>query len=56
MSDYAIRATDVSKVFVNHVERATSFKERVIRRRALTQDFYALRDISLEIERGARSG
>ena len=56
MSDYAIRATDVSKVFVNHVERATSFKERVIRRRALTQDFYALRDISLEIERGSTVG
>jgi ABC-2 type transport system ATP-binding protein len=56
LSDYAIRATDVSKVFVNHVERATSFKERVIRRRALTQDFYALRDISLEIERGGTVG
>ena len=56
MSDYAIRATDVSKVFVNHIERATSFKERVIRRRALTHDFYALRDISLEIERGNTVG
>jgi ABC-2 type transport system ATP-binding protein len=56
LSDYAIRATDVSKVFVNHVERATSFKERVIRRRALTHNFYALRDISLEIERGGTVG
>jgi ABC-2 type transport system ATP-binding protein len=56
LSDYAIRATDVTKVFVNHVERATSFKERVIRRRALTQDFYALRDISLEIKQGGTVG
>lgn len=56
MADIAVSARDVSKRFTIHTEHATSFKERVIRRRQSGQDFYALRDVSLEIEHGTTVG
>ena len=56
MAEIIIHARDVSKRFTIHTERATSLKERVIRRRQSGQDFYALRDVSLEIEHGTTVG
>ena len=56
MPDIAIRAQGVSKRFVVHTERATSLKERVIRRKASGQEFYALRDVSADIEAGTTVG
>jgi ABC-2 type transport system ATP-binding protein len=52
-----IRVTDVSKRFVLHKEK--SLKERVLsglRRSEHTEDFWALRDISLSIEAGSTVG
>ena len=56
MPDIAIRAQGVSKRFVVHTERATSLKERIVRRKASGQDFYALRDVSADIEAGTTVG
>jgi ABC-2 type transport system ATP-binding protein len=52
-----IRATGVSKKFVSYHKRATSLKEMFVRRGGLSgEDFWALRDISLEIPRGQTVG
>ena len=57
MSDFAVSATDVSKRFVNHTERATSLKERVVRRGSKSgTDFWALRDVSVDIKHGETVG
>ena len=56
MPDIAIRAHEVSKRFIVHTERATSLKERIVRRKNAGHEFYALRDISSEIERGTTVG
>jgi ABC-2 type transport system ATP-binding protein len=56
LPDIAIRAQGVSKRFVIHTERATSLKERVVRRKASGQQFYALRDVSADIEAGTTVG
>jgi ABC-2 type transport system ATP-binding protein len=56
LSDIAIHANEVSKRFMVHTERATSFKERIVRHRQAAQEFYALRDVSVEIERGTTVG
>jgi ABC-2 type transport system ATP-binding protein len=57
VSDIAISADRISKHFVHHSERATSLKERFVRRgRARGDAFYALRDISLEIKHGETVG
>jgi ABC-2 type transport system ATP-binding protein len=56
LPDIAIRAQGVSKRFIVHTERATSLKERVVRRKASGQEFYALRDVSAEIEAGTTVG
>ncbi|MDQ2750918.1 MAG: ABC transporter ATP-binding protein [Actinomycetota bacterium] len=57
MSDIAIAADRISKHFVHHSERATSLKERIVRRgRTGAEEFYALRDISLEIKHGESVG
>jgi ABC-2 type transport system ATP-binding protein len=55
--DIAIRADDVTKRFVKHGQRATSMKERLLRRR-ISEDgwFNALDSVSLEIERGHTVG
>ena len=54
----AIEVQEVSKKFRLHHERATSLKERVIRfRRTRThEDFWALRDVSLEVRAGETVG
>jgi len=52
-----IRATDVSKKFVSYHKRATSLKEAFVRRSGLSgEDFWALRDINIEIARGQTVG
>jgi ABC-2 type transport system ATP-binding protein len=52
-----IRATGVSKRFVSYHKRATSLKEMFVRRGGLTgEDFWALRDINIEIARGQTVG
>jgi ABC-2 type transport system ATP-binding protein len=56
LPDIAIRADKISKRFTVHTERATSLKERVVRRKASASSFYALLDVSAEIENGTTVG
>ncbi|MBX6391426.1 MAG: ABC transporter ATP-binding protein [Frankia sp.] len=52
-----IRASGVSKKFVSYRRRATSLKELVVRRGGVSgEDFWALRDINVEIPRGQTVG
>ena len=52
-----IRAHGVSKRFVSYHQRATSLKERLVRRRgAAGDDFWALRDINVDIAPGQTVG
>ena len=52
-----ITATGVSKRFRSHTERATSFKERFVRRHdGPSEDFWALRDVDLAIAPGQTVG
>lgn len=52
-----IEADHVRKQFRRHTERATSLKERLVRRRGeQAEDFVALQDISLQIEAGSTVG
>ena len=57
MSDYAIRAENLSKSFWLYGERHTSLKQRVVRGKLPKgHEFWALRDASFEIERGSTFG
>ncbi len=57
MADPVIRATGVSKRFVTHSQRASSFKERVVRRSGgATGEFWALRDVDVTVGRGETVG
>jgi ABC-2 type transport system ATP-binding protein len=52
-----IRATGVSKKFVSYHKRATSLKEMFVRRSGISsEDFWALRDLNVEIPRGQTVG
>ncbi|MBL7496843.1 ABC transporter ATP-binding protein [Frankia sp. CNm7] len=52
-----IRAQGVSKKFVSYHKRATSLKEMIVRRGGLSgEDFWALRDVNVEISRGQTVG
>ncbi|MEP6598397.1 MAG: ABC transporter ATP-binding protein [Actinomycetota bacterium] len=56
MADIAIRAHDVSKRFVTHTERSTSLKERLIRRKSSSHEFFALRNFSADLDSGSTVG
>jgi ABC-2 type transport system ATP-binding protein len=57
MSDPAITAHGVSKKFQLHHKRATSVKERLLlARKTVSEDFWALRDIDLDIAQGETVG
>lgn len=49
-------ARDISKRFTRSAGRPTSLKERLVARRGTAEDFWALRDIDLVIERGQTVG
>jgi lipopolysaccharide transport system ATP-binding protein len=57
MTAVAIRAENLSKRFWLHTERRTALKERLVRGRPPQErEFWALRDASFTIERGATFG
>jgi ABC-2 type transport system ATP-binding protein len=57
MGEPAVRVEHVSKRFRLYHERASSLKERIInRRRAEYEEFWALKDVSLEIEGSTTAG
>lgn len=57
MSDVAVRIEGVSKKFRLYHERAYSLKERIVnRRKAAYEEFWALRDVSIDIGRSETVG
>ena len=57
MREAVITAHGVSKKFQLHHRRATSVKERLLlARKTVSEDFWALRDIDLEVGRGETFG
>ena len=55
--DFAIDASGVSKRFIRHTDRRQSLKERVVRGRSRrSEDFWALRDVSVRVPRGSVYG
>jgi ABC-2 type transport system ATP-binding protein/lipopolysaccharide transport system ATP-binding protein len=57
VTDIAVCIEHVSKRFIRHVDRRNSLKERIIRGRSRTsEDFWALKDINIEIPKGSVYG
>ena len=57
MSQYSVRAVDLSKRFRQQPERRTSLKERFIRGRAEpSEEFWPLRDVSFALQPGESLG
>jgi ABC-2 type transport system ATP-binding protein len=57
MDSAAVQVEDVSKTFRLYHERASSLKERIVnRRRATYEEFWALKDVSLEINTAETAG
>lgn len=55
--EYAVDLQSVGKRFLRHTDRRNSLKERIVRGRARnTEDFWAVRDVSLQIPTGAVYG
>ena len=53
----AIEAHDVSKRFVRHVDRRQSLKEQIVRGRSrTTEDFWAVRDVTIGVPKGSVYG
>ncbi len=57
MSDFAVDAHGVSKRFLRHMDRRQSIKERIVRGRSKsTQDFWAVKDVTLQVPKGSVYG
>lgn len=56
MSTVAVELRGVGKRFQRHADRRSTLKERLVRGRSNTQDFWAVRDVSLSIPRGSVYG
>jgi ABC-2 type transport system ATP-binding protein/lipopolysaccharide transport system ATP-binding protein len=56
MTEMAIEVANLSKVFKLATERRDSLKERFVRGGGRHEEFWALRDVSLEVERGTTFG
>jgi ABC-2 type transport system ATP-binding protein/lipopolysaccharide transport system ATP-binding protein len=57
VTETAVSIEHVSKRFIRHVDRRNSLKERIIRGRSRTsEDFWALKDINIEIPKGSVYG
>ncbi|MED5345814.1 MAG: ATP-binding cassette domain-containing protein [Actinomycetota bacterium] len=57
MSTTAVELRGVGKRFQRHADRRSTLKERIVRGRSKqTQDFWAVRDVSLAIPRGSVYG
>ena len=57
MSTPAVELRGVGKRFQRHADRRSTLKERIVRGRSQqTQDFWAVRDVSLAIPRGSVYG
>jgi ABC-2 type transport system ATP-binding protein/lipopolysaccharide transport system ATP-binding protein len=57
VTETAVNIEHVSKRFIRHVDRRNSLKERIIRGRSRTsEDFWALKDINIEIPKGSVYG
>ena len=57
---YAVKFENISKKFILHHERSKSFQEVVVsllrRRNSANEDFWALKDVSFEVEQGETVG
>ena len=57
MTDIAVNMEHVSKRFIRHVDRRNSLKERIIRGRSRnSEDFWAVKDVSIQIPKGSVYG
>jgi ABC-2 type transport system ATP-binding protein len=56
MTNTAISVESVGKRFRRYLERPTSLKERVIKWRVHAEEFWALRDVSVEVPQGRTLG
>ncbi len=56
MADVAISAQHVSKRFLTHRRRATSLKERFVSRGRAAEEFWAVRDLTVDVNRGETVG
>ena len=56
MSEPAIEVADVSKCFRVYRDRPTSLKQRVLSSRSKAEDFWALRDVALDVGEGSTFG
>jgi len=57
MTDFAVKLDDVGKRFMRHADRRNTLKERLVRGRARnTQDFWAVRNVDVQIPKGSVYG
>jgi ABC-2 type transport system ATP-binding protein/lipopolysaccharide transport system ATP-binding protein len=57
VTDIAVSLEHVGKRFIRHVDRRNSLKERIIRGRSRTsEDFWAVKDVNIEIPKGSVFG
>ena len=57
MSEFAVDAQNVSKRFMRHLDKRQTIKERIVRGRSKnTQDFWAVKNVSLQVPKGSVYG